>query len=84
MLNVARIGLAAALVVGSVSFAAAQTYEGPADPSAPGVSRTTRGHLNRHTTRTERQFREEVAPNVSGSQEPWSSSFDPGNTTGGG
>jgi hypothetical protein len=80
MLNIVRIGLAAALVAGSVSMAAAQSSE---SPDSQSVVRTTRGHV-RHNTRTDRQYREEAAPAASSSQQPWSSSFDAGNTTGGG
>jgi hypothetical protein len=75
-----RIGLAAALVIGSASLASAQTYEaGSASP--PNAATVYHGSpLSRAQARAMRRNEQTQYDN---SQEPWSSSFDAGNTSGG-
>ena len=71
--------VAVALVLGSTSAVLAQTYQ--ASDQVTTV-RPSNGAVVRHAApRAERRY---TAPNQPYySDEPWSSSFDPGNTTGG-
>ena len=70
--------LAVALVLGSTSAVLAQTYQAQDEVT---TVRRSNGTVARHVApRAERRY---TAPNQPTSFEPWSSSFDPGNTTGG-
>lgn len=83
MLNITRIGLAAALVVGSFSLAMAQDVE----PAPLTTQRNYGGPSVRDFQRFEHR---NVAPNEeynyyhnTSPEQPWSNSMDPGNTSGG-
>lgn len=82
MSNITRIGLAAALVIGSASMAFAQTYQ------SPQPARASEGYLGRQLSSGDHpnlgqnapyNYYENTAPD-----QPWSASMDPANTNGGG
>ena len=85
MLKVTRLGLAAALILGSSSLAFAQVYEaGPgtetAPPNSPGVYV---GSEPRQVAPRAVRRHGQPSINEDQSQQPWSSSFDPGMAGGG-
>jgi hypothetical protein len=82
MSNITRIGLAAALVIGSASVALAQDYQSP---------RAMHAYRGYSAQQMQSETRPNVGPNApynyyenTSPDQPWSSSTDPGNTTGGG
>ena len=87
MSNITRIGLAAALILGSASVALAQSYESGVEQLPPHATRAHGGY-------SDRQFPNQgnyAGPNASynyhentSPDQPWSTSMDPGNTNGGG
>jgi len=85
MLKVTRLGLAAALILGSASVAFAQVYEaGPGTETAPPNSAGIYVGSAPHQV-APRAGRRHGQPSVTEdeSQQPWSSSLDPGMAGGG-
>lgn len=82
MLKVTRLGLAAALILGSATVALAQAYEPGSDTAPPNSAGTYVDSSTRHVAPSHRRHGQ---PSVSEdqSQQPWSNSFDPGMAGGG-
>jgi hypothetical protein len=84
MLKVTRLGLAVALVVGSASLALAQSPENGSVPTLPNAATIYQdGVVVRQLTPRQERRQARHSEQNSASDQPWSSSFDPGNTSGG-